>query len=67
MSDAADEVHVLEAQNELSWEGVDSLKLKYQLLEEANKVGASHTRGCSAVKGDVNTCLCKDHCLKTGL
>eukprot|EP00891_Asterochloris_glomerata_P000446 jgi/Astpho2/446/fgenesh1_pg.00011_%23_37_t len=37
VSDAADVVHVLEAQNELSWEGVDSLKLKYQLLEEANK------------------------------
>ena len=35
--------HVLEAQEELRWEGLDSLKLKYQLLEEVNKVGASHT------------------------
>ena len=58
MSDAADVVHVLEAQKELGWEGVDSLKLKYQLLEEVNKVGGIHTGCCSAVKGDVNTCLC---------
>ena len=44
MSNAADVVRMLEAQKkELSWEGVDSLKLKYHLLEEVNKVGASHT------------------------
>ena len=43
VSDAADVVHVLGLQKELSWEGLDSIKAEYQLLEEVNKVGASHT------------------------